>query len=1153
MRIVSSNDFRTIELCIFMKITEIASEKILTGNVFSEPIQVIAYRILGNSVKITGRGLKTGVLRDWILREDQIAELSIIETGTFSGNAYQFRLGIEALRLGLAYEYDPYFSLSIARVDPLPHQLEAVYDFFLKMPRIRALLADDAGAGKTIMAGLLIKELKVRGLIKRILIIAPANLTFQWEREMRDKFRENFEVIRSEGLRSSYGINPWKDKNQVITSLSWVSRIEDARSSLLSSEWDLTIVDESHRMSAYGKDKKTLAYSLGEEISQLTDHFVLLTATPHKGDPENFRRFLALLDRDVYGDVKSLQEAMKKGEAPFYLRRTKEAMVNFPDPTTGITRKLFTERRVETISFEIDAEEYAFYKDLTEYVERQSIRAAAENSIRARAIGFTMALLQRRFASSMYAIRCSLERMKTRRQKMLDNPLPRPTSLKFDLSSIDEKFDDLTEEEQEKVIKETEEYTAYASPDTLRREIREFEILIEQAKSIEKREIESKLRKLKDVLVKQGVFSDPDMKLLIFTEHKDSLDYLVEKIKDWGLTVTQIHGGMPIGNLNVPGTRIFAESEFKKDCQIMVATEAAGEGINLQFCWFMINYDIPWNPVRLEQRMGRIHRYGQTKDCLIFNFVATNTREGRVLHKLLERLTEIRFELGTDHVFDVVGDVFKANELEKLFRDMYANNTSEKAIEKLITDAFDPERFRSIVNSTLEGLAKKELNLSAIVGKKTEAIENRLVPKAIENFFGQAANLLNLEVKEFKSNDGAYRIGKLPRSIYSTAESQESRYGKIAKDYSKIIFDKELIGKYPNAEWVTPGHPLFEALREETLKNVQGDLREGAVFYDINTEKPYFLSVFTASVKDGKENILHRRMYVVQTKDDLITIHQPTIFAELDASNTVNTLPNDLIKPNLEDLESYLIEKELLKFAKEISTDRSRQTDLVSNHVKISFDALIHRQNLKMADLLNAQESSEVETNISSSLKQVEDKIDELNLRMETRISELKIERVCSLTDIQLVGEAIVLPHPERHSPEVMEMVSNSEIERIAVDAVIAYEKSQGREVESVESENRGFDLISRMFHPHDPKTAIDVRFIEVKGRSRIGEVVLTLNEFNTAQQMKKDYWLYVVFNCGTSSPQIEIINDPARLGWEPVKVIERYSVPAKEIFEANK
>src|SRR5438034_1249558 len=406
-----------------MQLEQLKPNIIVRGAIFPEPVQVIVVVPMGNSVKLIGKGLTTGKVHEPILNAEQLASLEATpEKEPFDGDAHRFRLGIEALRLGLAYEYDPYFSLSIARVDPLPHQLEAVYDYFIKLPRIRFLLADDPGAGKTIMAGLLIKELKIRGLVKRTLIVTPANLSFQWQRELKDKFRENFEVIRSDVLRANYGQNPWQEKNQVITSVSWVSRVDDAKESLLRSHWDLIIVDEAHKMSAYSADKKTLAYQLGESLSGMTDHYLLMTATPHKGDPENFRLFLELLDRDVYGDIKSLEEAMRRHEAPFYLRRVKEALVSFPDPDTGQVKTLFTRRIVTTTEFQISDEELDFYDRLTRYVEDQSIKAAADESARGRALGFTMAMLQRRFASSLYAVRRSLERMRDKRDRILKDP-----------------------------------------------------------------------------------------------------------------------------------------------------------------------------------------------------------------------------------------------------------------------------------------------------------------------------------------------------------------------------------------------------------------------------------------------------------------------------------------------------------------------------------------------------------------------------------------------------------------------------------------------------------------------------------------------------------------------------------------------------------
>ena len=388
-----------------MVLEDLKPNVVVRGPLFPEPVQVIVAIPMGASVKLVGKGINSNLVYEPILSLEQLSQLQATpENEPFDGDPGRFRIGVEAFRLGLAYEYDPYFSLSIARVDPLPHQLEAVYDYSLTMPRIRFLLADDPGAGKTIMAGLLLKELKIRGLVKRTLIITPASLSFQWQREMKEKFREQFEVIRSDVLRANYGMNPWQERNQVITSISWVSRVEDAKDSLLRSRWDLIIVDEAHKMAAYSADKKTLAYKLGEALSGMTDHFLLMTATPHKGDPENFCLFLELLDRDVYGNVKSLEEAMRRNYAPYYLRRTKEALVSFPDPETGLVKKLFTNRTVNTASFDLDGDEYDFYDALTRYVEDQSIKAAQDDTPRSRALTFTMAMLQRRFASSTRAV-----------------------------------------------------------------------------------------------------------------------------------------------------------------------------------------------------------------------------------------------------------------------------------------------------------------------------------------------------------------------------------------------------------------------------------------------------------------------------------------------------------------------------------------------------------------------------------------------------------------------------------------------------------------------------------------------------------------------------------------------------------------------------
>ena len=1132
---------------------------ILRGPIFPEPVQVILVMPIGNSVKLIATGLNTSRTYMPILDESQFALLERSpENEPFDGNARKFRLGVEAMRLGIAYEYDPYFALSIARVDPLPHQLEAVYEYFLKLPRIRFLLADDPGAGKTIMAGLLIKELKARGIIKRILIVSPANLTFQWQREMKDKFREQFTVVRSELLRANYGTNPWQDHDQVVTSVSWVSRVDDAKDSLLRSRWDLVIVDEAHKMSAYSSEKETLAYKLGKALSEMTDHYLLMTATPHKGDTKNFALFLQLLDRDVYGDVSSLEQAMENREAPFYLRRVKEALVSFPDPETGIVKSLFTKRIVKTAAFQISDDELDFYDALTRFVTDQSARAAAENSPAARAVGFTMAMLQRRFASSLYAARRTLERMKERREKILQDP-DAYRQAQID-RRIPEGFDDLEEEEQQSIIDQLEEVVLSPNPVLLKEEIQDLGKLVDQARELQKREIETKLIHLKQLLDEKGLFKDPLMKILIFTEHKDTLDYLAGdgkdgrpygKLREWGLSLTMIHGGMKIGDRDTPGTRIYSEREFRESCQVLIATEAAGEGINLQFCWLMVNYDIPWNPVRLEQRMGRIHRYGQEKDCLIFNFVATNTAEGRVLRKLFERIETIEDDLDpgrTGMIFNVLGDIFPSNLLERMLREMYARNQTEQVILDRIVHDVDTRRFREITESTLEGLAKRELNLAAVVGKSTEARERRLVPEVIAEFFTEAAGDHGLALSRSRNRNNIFRVGRIPRNLVAIGDDLEPRFGRLGREYQDIVFDKEILKTEPTLEWVTPGHPLFEVVRHSVEADAADSLARGAVFYDLNREEPSRLDVYSSAIHDGCGNVLNRRLFiVVSDQDGTVSIHNPTLLQEIVPAEGPVSAPAGDHLPDKDSLQADLIVHSLMPFLEEVRCERERETKVVESHVERSLNAILTRENMTLANLVTQKMAGSDESGLDGRIKMVENRVEELLSRLNRRRQELQRQRQCSIGDIRHLGRAWVLPHPDRASPSVAPMRRDDEIERIAIGVATAALEADGYTVESVESENLGYDLRARMFHAEDPLTATNVRFVEVKGRSYTGEIALTRNEYNAAERLGLDYWLYVVFHCASPSPSLNVFRDPSKLRWEPVVKIEQYRLKQED------
>src|SRR5713226_8997673 len=568
--------------------------QVLMGPLFSEPMGVETVRPNGPDMWIVGLvGIHTEKFRRVTLSLADIQTLRITAPAfSYIGDGKILRLAIQAYSLGIAYEFDPYFGLSISRVDPLPHQLEAVYDYLMKLARVRFLLADDAGAGKTIMSGLLIRELELRGLAERILIVCPANLAFQWQRELREKFDTKFLVLKGQDIRDQFGVNQWLERNRVITSLDLAKR-EDILPGLRQVHWDLVIVDEAHRMSATDESHKSMRYKLGELLRDISDHLLLLTATPHKGDPENFSLFLQLLDADAYADVKSIQEAMSRRRAPFYLRRTKEAMVYFPERRadgTWAAQPIFTKRIPHTVDFHIDGAEFELYRDVTRFVKRESARAAAEGEDpRARAIGFLMSLYQRRLASSTRAMRRSLEN----RTRRLEDGVKRAQELARlappDLPDPEE-LEEMEESERERLEAMLEAVTLAGSADQVRAEVQELRRLAAQAQTVEDTGAEAKLSKFKDLLQKEGFFDRSDQRLLLFTEFKDTLDYLVERLKAWGFRVGFIHGGMKSGTRDEPGTRLHAEQQFREgEIQVLVATEAAGEGINLQVCNILFN------------------------------------------------------------------------------------------------------------------------------------------------------------------------------------------------------------------------------------------------------------------------------------------------------------------------------------------------------------------------------------------------------------------------------------------------------------------------------------------------------------------------------------------------------------------------------------
>lgn len=1110
--------------------------QILIGALFNERMRVETIRANGSDSWVAGLvGTQSERFRKVTLTSKDIEALTIIDSQfSYSGDGNILRLGIQAYSLGIAYEFDPYFGLSISRVDPLPHQLEAIYDYLLKLARVRFLLADDAGAGKTIMAGLLIRELKLRGLIERVLIVCPANLAFQWQRELKEKFDEKFLVLKGQDIRDQFGVNQWLEQKTVISSLDLAKR-SDILPGLRQVHWDLVIVDEAHRMSWTPPSRKTARYALGELLRDSSDHILLLTATPHKGDPVNFSLFLQLLDADAYADVRSIREAMARKRAPFYLRRTKEAMVHFPERQsdgTWVAEKIFTKRIPHTVDFQIDGSEFELYRDITRFVKQQSAKAAAEgDDPRARAVGFLMSLYQRRLASSTYAMRHSLQN----RVKRLTDGLKRAQDLcrlaPPDLPSSDE-LEEMEESERERLEEMLEAITLAGNAEQIRDEIQELNRLASQSQAVEDAGAEAKLSRLKNLLQKEGFFDHPEKRLLIFTEFKDTLDYLMNRLRAWGFEVGCIHGSMKSGSRDEPNTRLYAEQQFKEGkIQVLVATEAAGEGINLQYCNILFNYDIPWNPNRLEQRMGRIHRYGQKKNCLIFNFVATNTIEGRVLQRLLEKLQEIRDALDDDAVFNVVGEILPSAHIERVLRDYYSGKLGDEDLEDRLLKNVDESQFRAICQNALEGLASKKLNLEMLIERRAKAQERRVVPETIARFMRESSEYIPLQLKVVPGLPHAFEPGKTP-SVLKKYESQPDwKLPALAIKYPRCSADRKT-AEDNKLEWITPGHSLFEAIRRHIHTLSQQSFGKGACFHSLQHNAPSRLDFYRARIVDGLGQIMHERLFAVElAKDREPRLEEPSVLGNLTPAEAPEGLPSVAAMP---EATAWLNDRALTPFLEEMRSERLSEVDRIAAHIELSLTELLQR-----ADEEIGRAAAEIEQKVTGAegrLAQAETRHAELLDRREKRRQDLERQRSLSLQAVERITSVLILPHPERETPEIRRLRPNFETEAVAMKIVMEYEQAKGRQVYDVHEKNLGYDITSLDINSGE------LRLIEVKGiGDATGTILLTPNERRVAEDRRDCYWLYIVTGCNTKPQMQEPIRDPARYEWNEVRKIAHY------------
>ena len=746
---------------------------IQTGNIIknlspTEAVVINKIRTLGSKYSLSYTGINSNRRSSKILDEQQMAALELLTSDgefNFKGNPDKFVLFAEAERINSAYQFDPLFAINCSVIDPLPHQVEAVYKYLLPQPKIRFLLADDTGAGKTIMTGLLLKELIMRKMVERVLIVTPGGLTKQWqEDEMGIKFNIPFKLVNRDVFSSEPTV--FQTSDRIVTSIDFICR-EDIMQVISKSSWDFVIIDEAHKLSAYEygeKLYKSKRYEAAHILSQQCEHLLLLTATPHRGRKDTFKRLLQLLDEDIFATAdlatERVREVSMNGANKFFIRRLKEDMKDWDG------NALYKERHTKTVSYDLTSDEKRLYDAVTNYLTQQKKEASETKNIH---VSLALQVMQRRLVSSIFAIRNTLLKRWLALQELVDeldkNPSLWKQRVKLDeleVANIDD-LDELDDEEREALDhimtdpKKLKLFTTAKSLSDIRKEAGEVKSLYEMANTLyNQQQEEQKYIELKKLLTSQGVIDGE--KLVVFTEHKDTLLYLQERLINNGYNVVTIHGGMTVDERRESQCRFMAP-----DVQILICTDAAGEGINLQFCRLLINWDIPWNPNRLEQRMGRIHRYGQKSDVIVFNMVASNTREGQVLKKLLCKLDIIREQLGDDRVYDVIQDVLKGVSLDSIISSVLNGQESElnsfidkdtKDLECLFTESIESQN-ETIAHSVVDYKDARKL--------KEDSDEKRLQPIYIRLFFERAFKYLGGEYNEM--SDGIFQITYIPDVI----------------------------------------------------------------------------------------------------------------------------------------------------------------------------------------------------------------------------------------------------------------------------------------------------------------------------------------------------------------------------------------------------
>jgi SNF2 family DNA or RNA helicase len=1150
------------------RLEDLAQGAAVRGILPDELVTVVNVQWYGSDVIELTYKSAAGKLGSELVFRDREAQLEIAERGrpwSFDGDGRLLRLVSEAYRIHLAYLFDPLLAVHTSLVDPLPHQITAVYEEMLPRQPLRFLLADDPGAGKTIMTGLLIKELLIRGDLHRCLIVCPGSLVEQWQDELYRRFHLNFSIVTRDSIETSRSGNPFAEQNLLIGRLDHLSRNEDIQAKLEQTDWDLIVCDEAHKMSASyfsgsgGEVKETKRYKLGKLLAGICRNFLLLTATPHNGKEEDFQLFMALLDGDRFEG--KFRDGVHQADTSDLMRRmVKEQLLKFDG------KPLFPERLAYTVNYTLTDEEAALYSQVTEYVRDEMNRAdrlAKEGQgRRSNNVGFALTILQRRLASSPEAIFQSLKRRRERLLKRLREEqiqkrgseiashLP-PSERYGSEASFDgtdklrtikeENIRYLTEEDLEDLedapeseVEQIEEMiadtaTAAANIQELRAEIDSLARLEKLALKVRQSGSDRKWEELSKLLQGNPEMFDPQgsrRKLIIFTEHRDTLNYLKERI---GSVLGRQEAVVTIqGNMGREERRRNQEDFTQNpDVQILVATDAAGEGVNLQRAHLMVNYDLPWNPNRLEQRFGRIHRIGQTEVCHLWNLVANETREGEVFLRLFEKLEEERNALG-GKVFDVLGKVFGDQPLRTLLIEAIRYGDKPEVRERL-NQVVDQALDRGHIQELLEerALARDSMDarkLMAIKEDMERAEARRLQPYFIASFFLEAFKLLGGSVRERET--GRYEISHVPALIRGR-DRQIGTDEPVLSKYERITFEKDLIsvrGK-PLAAFVCPGHALLDATIDLILERHRDLLKRGAVLVDPNDAGTDVraLVYLEHSVQDarvdsnGNRRVVSKRVEFVELDSQTMRDAGPAPYLDyrpIDPEERAaidSELQADWLR---QDLESRAVHYAAFRLVpdhlREVRERREEMVRLTMSAVKERLTKEINYWDMRAAEL-REQEQAGRQPKMNS--EHARRRADDLQERFRHRMEELEQERQVSAQPPIVVGGALIVPAgalrgrlPSVPQESEVSAEARAEVEQLAMNAVMEAERLLGREPRDVSAERLGYDIESRV--PENGR----LLFIEVKGRQQGADTItVTKNEILTALNTLEDFVLALV------------------------------------------